>query len=108
LLSQIYNADGTGLFWRDLPENTHASRTEQSTPGRKKGKERLSALLLTNADGAHGLKSFVVGKAKNPRALEDCMRILPVVYYNSQNAWFTQEITKNWFHNHFVPEVKRY
>jgi hypothetical protein len=69
---------------------------------------RLSALLCVNADGTHQLKSVVVGKAKNPRALKDCACILPVVYYNSQNAWFTQKITKNWFQNHFIPKVKRY
>jgi hypothetical protein len=96
-----------GLFWRGLPENTRASLMEQSTPGWKKSKERLSAFFWANADGTHWLKSVVVGKAKNPRALKDCMCILPVVY-NSQNACFTREITKNWFNNHFVPDVTRY
>jgi hypothetical protein len=81
---------------------------EQSTPGRKRCKVRLSAFLCANTDGTHRLESVVISRAKNPRALKDCMRILPVVYYNSQNAWFTQEITNNWIHNHFIPEVKRY
>jgi hypothetical protein len=67
------------LFWCGLPENTQASLMEQSTPGQKKSKERLSALLCANADGTHQLKSVVVRKAKHPRALKDCMLILPVV-----------------------------
>jgi hypothetical protein len=67
---------------RVVQYRTQASLTEQSTRGRKKSKETLSALLCANADGIHRLKSAVVGKAK--------MRILPIVYYNSENASFTQ------------------
>jgi hypothetical protein len=44
-LSQIYNFDEIGLFWRNLPDNTQASKAEKTTPGRKISKERVSALL---------------------------------------------------------------
>ncbi|KAG7175335.1 Tigger transposable element-derived protein 7-like 62, partial [Homarus americanus] len=39
LLSQVYNADENGPFWRMLPENTQALAKEQSTRGRKLDKD---------------------------------------------------------------------
>lgn len=106
--AQLYNADETGLFWRSLPENTQAYKHDSTTPGRKLCKDRLSALLCANVDGSHSLKSVVVGKSRRPRVLKDTMNNLPVHYYNSKNAWFTQEITDDWFQKHFVPEVRRF
>jgi hypothetical protein len=44
-LNQIYHFDETGLFWRNLPDNTQASKAVKTTPGRKISKERVSALL---------------------------------------------------------------
>lgn len=92
-LSQIYNFDETCLFWRNLPDNTQASKAEKTTPGRKIGKECVSALLCANADGSHLLKTVIVGTSKNPRALKNVMDNLPVHYYSSRNVWFTTEIT---------------
>jgi hypothetical protein len=55
-LSQTYNADETGLFWRLLLlENTQVYTHESSQPGCKISKERISALLCSNADGLHCL-----------------------------------------------------
>ncbi|XP_069192745.1 tigger transposable element-derived protein 7-like [Procambarus clarkii] len=50
----------------------------------------------------------IVGKSKKPRALQHCMDRLPVKYYSSQNAWFTQEIFLSWFHDVFWREVRAY
>ncbi|KAG7171282.1 Tigger transposable element-derived protein 7-like 18, partial [Homarus americanus] len=44
LLSQVYNADETGLFWRSLPENTQAMAKEYSTHGRKLDKAQFSVI----------------------------------------------------------------
>lgn len=104
-LSQIYNFDETGLFWRTLPDNTQASKAEKTTPGRKVSKERVSVLLCANADGTHMLKPAIVGKSKKPRALKNVMDNLPVHYYSSRNAWFTTEITSDWFHKKAVPAI---
>lgn len=108
LSCQIYNADETGLIWRSLPENTQAYKNEKSTPGRKISKERISALLCANSEGTHRLTPVIVGTARRPRALKDCMNHLPVVYYNSKKAWFTSAIFKSWFFDHFVPEVRKF
>lgn len=107
LPSQLYNYDETGLFWRALPDCTQASKAEKNTPGRKISKDRVSALLCANADGSHILKPVIVGKSKKPRAIKN-LNTLPVHYYNSKNAWFTREITMDWFHKKAVPEISRY
>ena len=106
--SQIYNGDETGLFWKQLPENSQAQRNLSSVPGHKLNKQRLSALLVANADGSHRLKSAIVGHAKKPRAIKDVMDKLPVIYYHNKKAWFTQEIFSDWFFKHFIPEVRRH
>jgi hypothetical protein len=83
------------LFWRNLPDNTHDSKAEKTTPGRKISKKRVSAFLCANADGSHLLKTVIVGKSKNPRTLKNVIDNLPVHYYSSRNAWFTTEITND-------------
>nr|XP_045589607.1 tigger transposable element-derived protein 7-like [Procambarus clarkii] len=70
-------------------------------------KERFSALLCCNADGSNRTKYAIVGKSANLRALKNCMNRLPVIYYNTKNAWFTQIIFEDWFQNHFCKEVKK-
>ncbi|XP_062854201.1 tigger transposable element-derived protein 7-like [Trichomycterus rosablanca] len=107
-LSQVYNADETGLFWRSLPRNTQAFRNEDSIPVKKIIQDKFSALLGVNATGTHRLKPVVVGKSANPRCLKDCTQELPVTYYNSKNSWFTGAIFEDWFFNHFIPEVRSF
>ena len=57
---------------------------------------------------SHRLKPVVVGKATKLRFLKDHMDSLPVVYYNTSNAWFNAAIFEDWFFNHFIPEERRY
>lgn len=104
-LSQLYNYDETGLYWRALPDTTQASKAEKNTPGRKISKDRVSALLCANADGSHMLKPVIVGKSKQPRAIKNVMDKLPVHYFSSKSAWFTSDITMEWFHKKAVPEI---
>lgn len=42
LLSQVYNCNKTGLSWKSIPQS-QAYRIDNSTPGRKVYKQRLSA-----------------------------------------------------------------
>lgn len=107
-LTQLYNADETALFWRSLPKNTQAFRDDDKTPGKKLNKEKFSALLGANAAGTHRLKPVVIGKAAKPRCMKDCMRELPVLYYNTKNAWFNSAIFSDWFFKHFIPEVRHF
>lgn len=103
---QICNADESGLFWRVLPTKTLVHKDEDSAPGRKRSKERITFMPCANASGSHKLKMLVIGKAANPRAFKDCRYELPVVYKNHGSAWMTQEIFRQWFHDNFVPAVQ--
>ena len=105
LLSQIYNADESGLYWRAPPSKTLASQNESHVPGRKVAKDRISVLFCANADGSHRLKPMVIGKAKKPRCLKNILDKLPVHYDANKSAWFTQEIFSRWFHRHACREI---
>lgn len=45
VLSQVYNCDETGLYWKALPSKTLASRKEEKAPGYKVSKERVTILV---------------------------------------------------------------
>ncbi|KAK3882459.1 hypothetical protein Pcinc_013166 [Petrolisthes cinctipes] len=68
-------------------------------------KERLTLLLCANASGRHRIKLFVIGKSKNPRALNG-ITSLPVIYDAQNNAWMSAALFKEWYFTHFVPSVK--
>ena len=103
---QVYNADESGLFWRALPKKTLVHKDEDSAPGRKVSKDRLTFMPCANASGSHKLKLFTIGKAANPRAFKNCRNKLPVIYKNQRSAWMDQELFKQWFHEDFVPSVQ--
>ena len=65
-LSDISNADETGLFWKLEP-----SRVLSTGPvaGRKKSKEGITIMLTCNADGTEELKPLLIHKYQNPRAI---------------------------------------
>ena len=105
LISQIYNADESGLFWHCMPKNTQAFKDEKETHGEKLSKERISFLCCANGDGLNHLPLAVVSKSKHPCVLKDCMNLFPVIYYNSKKAWFNMDIFEDWFFKHFVPAV---
>ena len=96
-LDHLYNFDEIALFLRSLPRNNQALQNDDKIPGKKIIKEKFSALLGANASGIHRFKTVIVGKAAQPNDLKDCMHELPVVYYNTKNAWFTSPIFSHWF-----------
>lgn len=70
LMSQIYNADETGFFWRSLPNNTQACKVEETLRRKKMSKGRISALCCASADGMHRHKLVTVGKSARPSSIE--------------------------------------
>lgn len=101
----MYNADESGLFWKVLPNKTLAHSGEKSAPGRKVSKERITFMPCSNASGSHKLKLLVLGKSMKPRAFKNVH--IPVSYKGQRRAWVTREIFIEWFHNEFVPSVRR-
>nr|XP_022908086.1 jerky protein homolog-like [Onthophagus taurus] len=78
---QIYNINETGLYWRLLPD-----KIDKTAPGLKISKQRLTFMGCVNASGLHKLK--------------------PLLYKSTKKAWMTGELFKEWFFQHFVPEVR--
>lgn len=91
----IYNVDQTGLYWRRLASSGLSSTVRG---GAKLDKRRISAGLCCNATGTDRFQLWLVGKAKQPHALNKFNRSA----YNSEwrfnkKAWFTSDIMKDWF-----------
>ena len=107
-LNQIFNCDETGLNFRLLPDKILASSFEKSADGRKKSKERVTINACANATGTVKLLLQLIGKAKRPRCFRGLQTdLLPVEYQGQQNAWMSTEIFHKWFHDSFVPTVRR-
>ena len=90
----VFNADETGLYWRLLPDKTHAVAGESCT-GSKLSKERITALVCANMTGTEKKPLFTIVKFKNPRCFQGVTR-LPVEYDANKNAWMTSTIFEAW------------
>lgn len=69
-------------------------------------KDRVTIMPCANASGTHKLKLLFIGKPKNPRAFKNGN--IPLVYKNQNKAWVSYELFIDWFHNDFVPEVRKF
>lgn len=55
------------------------------------------------------MKPLVISKAKKPRSFKGInINNLPVYWNANKKAWVTATLFNDWFHNSFVPDVKRY
>ncbi|GFV96259.1 jerky protein homolog-like [Trichonephila clavipes] len=75
---QICNADETVLNFRALLKKSLASQDEKSAPGYKMSKDRVTLMACSNAFGA------------------------------KKKAWMNAMLFKEWFHDQFVPAVKKF
>ena len=83
-LTQIYNCDETGLFYKILPNKT-SSRNEKKAPGYKLQKDRVTLLACSNATGSHKLPLAVIGKYANPHCFKNVNKdALPVAYFSQK------------------------
>ncbi|GFV54804.1 jerky protein homolog-like [Trichonephila clavipes] len=106
---QIYNADEMGLNFRALPKKSLASQDEKSAPGYKMSKDRVTLMACSNAFGNHKLPLMVIGKSAKPRAFKNVnMKSLPVYYRSQKKAWMNAMLFKEWFHDQFVPAVRKF
>ncbi len=85
-LRDIFNADETGLFYRDLSMTIKG----ETVKGGKKSKERITALLACSAEGEK-LVPLVIGHSVNPRCFKG-LASLPVSYSSNKKAWMTSEL----------------
>ena len=105
---QLFNADETGLWWRMTPTtslNCGATRARNF----KKAKDRVTVLACANASGTHRLPLAVINKIAKPRCFKHMdMNALPVHYLSQKKSWMDCKLFGEWFHQRFVPSVKRF
>ncbi|XP_054259713.1 jerky protein homolog-like [Macrosteles quadrilineatus] len=107
---QLYNCDESGLNFKMLPSCTLASKEENSAPGYKKKKERVTIMACSNVTGNNKLKLCMIGKSNKPRAFKNFkdQSTLPVWYRGQKSAWMNSAIFREWFNNQFVPSVEKF
>uniref|UniRef100_A0A1B6M632 HTH CENPB-type domain-containing protein n=1 Tax=Graphocephala atropunctata TaxID=36148 RepID=A0A1B6M632_9HEMI len=107
---QLFNCDESGLNFKMLPSSTLASKHEDSAPGYKKKKERVTILACSNVTGTLKLPLCVIGKSQKPRAFKNFKDAssLPVWYRAQRSAWMNSLIFKEWFFKQFVPAVEKF
>lgn len=90
-ISNIYNWDETGLFYRGMPRYTLAVE-EDDGAGSKQDKKRITAMLSVNGDGSD-TTVVLIGTAKKPCGTNAKFWLdNNVDYYSNKTAWMTGEI----------------
>lgn len=62
--------------------------------------------LCTNATGSHALPISIIGSAKQPRAFGLRPYHVHCLISPQKKAWKDGEISRSWFHNVFLPQVR--
>ncbi|XP_062966172.1 tigger transposable element-derived protein 1 [Cynocephalus volans] len=102
---QVFNADETGLFYKDVGKRTYITQMASKAPGFKSFHDYAILLLCANAKGDFKCKPLMVYRAQNPQALKKKnVNYMPVHWRWNKKAWMMSD----WFHNCFIPEAEQY
>uniref|UniRef100_A0A8C0PPK2 HTH CENPB-type domain-containing protein n=1 Tax=Canis lupus familiaris TaxID=9615 RepID=A0A8C0PPK2_CANLF len=106
---QVFNADETGLFYKNVGRQTYIMQMASKAPGYESFKDRAALLLCVNAKGDFKCKPLMVHRAQNPLALRGKnLNCMPVHRRWNKKARMASEIFWDWFHNCSIPEAERY
>lgn len=109
-LENIINCDETDLFYKLLPKTTYLTPSEDRKTARgtkyMKAKDRVSAIMCTNAPGTFKVPMTIIGKSKNPRCFR--RRDPPLKYLSQANAWSDTATFRRWWHEALLPAVRRW
>jgi hypothetical protein len=85
-----YNCDGTGLYWKMVPDRSLGT---EALPGVKKEKTRITIHHTCNATGSHKLPKWIIGKFKKPRAFKAAgvkdVEALGISWRWNKKSWMT-------------------
>jgi hypothetical protein len=90
ILCDALSADVTGLFFSLQPCKTFTFQ-RYFCRGGIKSKQRVTVLLMCNADGNDKLPPLVTEKYKSPHCFKN-VKILPTEYETNTNSWITTKI----------------
>ncbi|XP_069188784.1 tigger transposable element-derived protein 1-like [Procambarus clarkii] len=111
LPQQVFNCDETGLFWKKMTKRTYITQEEQSLPGHKPMKDRLTLILCANASGDCKVKPLLVYHSENPRVFKACKVYkarLNVMWRSNKKSWVTRIFFTEWINDVFGPSVRKY
>ncbi|GFT25433.1 tigger transposable element-derived protein 1 [Nephila pilipes] len=111
LPQQVFNCDETGLFWKKVPSRKFITAEENSLPGHKAMKDRLTLALCANAIEDFKIKPLLVYHSENPRAFKAYKVMkekLQVLWSANSKAWVTRQFFMEWMNIVFGPSVKKY
>nr|XP_029718308.1 jerky protein homolog-like [Aedes albopictus] len=91
---------------RLLATRSVITSTETVASGRKQNKTRYTFMPCSNIDGTLKLPLLFIGTAAKPRGLN--IKTLPVSYCHSKKAWMTRQLFRHWFHDEFIPSVRKF
>ena len=81
-MSQVFNCDKTGLYWKLMPNKTLVSSREKEAKGFKKPKDRVTLMACANDIGSIKFPLVFIHKSRNPRCFKHIDKNnLPVHYY---------------------------
>lgn len=105
-----------GLFYRCLPNRSYGVDKRDARQNRRgtkamKAKDRLTLVLCVNATGTIKIPPLLIGTAKKPHCFRNDRngkpRECPLPYTHQKKAWVDKAIYRHWFHNVFLPEVRK-
>lgn len=93
--SDVFNVDETGLFYRALPDKSHALKGEKCEGG-KKAKERVTIALCCSLTGEK-IKPVVIGESQGTQCFRGVTQsCLPVTWRANRKAWMTSALFEEW------------
>lgn len=107
--SDIFNADETALFYRQLPSKSMTVKGE-ATAGIELSKDRITVLFATSMTGEK-LKPLIIGRSANHWCFRGTnIASLGVYYFSNRRAWMTSKIFTQWLYkinNKFKKEGRK-
>ena len=92
-----------------MPSKSLVHCGEKRAANFKKAKERVTLLGCANATRICILPLAFLHTSKKPRCFKNMdMTKFLVHYFSQKKAWMTTTIFEEWFHNFFVPYVKKF
>lgn len=107
-LHNLYNADESGLLYKDIISRTLVAKQEKNAPGKKKSKDRLTFTACANVTGSCRVKLQVIGKSVNPRCFLGKELPNNICYDANKKAWQTKDTFKKYFQEVIGPTIQNF
>lgn len=95
------------LYWRSLPLKSMISGAENTAPGFKICKDRVTVVVCSNASDSHKLPLLIIRKSTKPRCFQHVSNV-SIISKAQKNGWMNTELLKIWYLSEFISNVQKY